>query len=623
MAMASLNSIDRRASKVPLLRPGGRGLGIGCWIIGGATNNYTCRLVLTWLLATYLTAHSAVADTSGVVSYNFDVKPILSDRCYRCHGPDAKQRKADLRLDVPTGSQSAVAKQLIKPGHPDESQLFQRITEENPHRRMPPADAKLPPITTKEARIIGAWIEQGATWEPHWSFLPLAPVAVPSVHDHRWPRNPIDTFVLARLEAAGMVASPEADKQTLLRRVTLDLTGLPPTLQDREKFINDQSPTAYEKVVDRLLSSDRFGERLAVHWLDLARYSDTYGYQIDRNRRVWPWRDWIIRALNNNMPYDQFLTWQLAGDLLPNATDEQVLATTFNRLHPQKAEGGSTEEEFRVEYVADRVHTFGTAFLGLTLECCRCHDHKYDPIHQREYYELFAFFNNVDECGLYSIFTTMTPTPTLMLADEQTKTKIAQHESVIFDAEHQLQTLHHTRRDAFDEWLDDRKPDTNPLIPGLIAHFPFDRWEETGKLANTIDPEAPAESTVENHLVVGRQGGAIEFSGDQEVTTKVGNFTRNQPFSLSLWTHIPKFFDRAVVLHRSRAWTDAGSRGYQLLIEDGQLSFSLIHFWPGNALRVKTEQPLPLNPPRWPKPTKACSTSEPPSAGATSAPHPK
>ncbi|NIL97656.1 MAG: DUF1549 domain-containing protein, partial [Planctomycetales bacterium] len=321
------------------------------------------------------------------------------------------------------------------------------------------------------------------------------------------------------------------------------------------------------------LAKSQYGERMAVDWLDTARYSDTYGYQVDRNRFVWPWRDWVIRAFNENLPYDQFILWQLAGDLLPNATDQQILATTFNRLHPQKVEGGSVPEEFRVEYVADRNHTFAMAFLGLTLECARCHDHKYDPISQKEYYQLFAFFNSIDESGLYSFHTSAVPTPTLLLADPQQQAQLVALDQAVTDTQRRLAEVAVAREEAFAQWLPQRP--TQATLPGRVAHLDFEK------------PHAHSQQ------VPGRIGKAAQLTGDDGIGLHVGNFPRYQPFSVSLWIRTPDVKQRAVVFHRSGGWTDAGSRGYQLLIEQGKLSWSLIHFWPGNAVRIRTTAAIP------------------------------
>jgi hypothetical protein len=323
------------------------------------------------------------------------------------------------------------------------------------------------------------------------------------------------------------------------------------------------------------------------------RYSDTYGYQQDRDRLVWPYRDWVIRAFNHNMPYDEFVTEQLAGDLLPNANDDTILATTFNRLHSQKVEGGSVPEEFRVEYVADRTHTFGTAFLGLTLECCRCHDHKYDPIPQRDYYRLFAFFQNIDEAGLYSWFTQATPTPTLCLTSDSQRSQQTTLEDAVSAAEKQLvgYAQSDAAQNAYEAWLVRPTSATTTTI-APAATRDHQTVSLSGQIKHLDFEKSPGGR---NGHVAGKFGKAVKLTGDDAVGVGVGNFRRYQPFAISLWLNTPDVKDRAVVFHRSRAWTDAASRGYQLLIEDGKLSWSLIHFWPGNAIRVRTTAPLRTN----------------------------
>ena len=558
---------------------------------------FACLLILVCFRA------SAAADESPPVDFNFEIRPIFSDRCYKCHGPDGENREADLRLDL----EASAKESAIVPGNLDESELYARVSSSDPDVRMPPPDSKLS-LTEKEIQLLGRWIEQGAKWNEIWSFVPPRQIALPEIYDRSWPRNAIDLFVLARLERAGLAPSPPAPREKLIRRTTFDLTGLPPSLEQLDAFLSDTSPDAFGRLVDKLLASDAFGERMAAVWLDVARYSDTYGFQVDRDRHVWPWRDWVIKAFNENMPYDKFVTWQLAGDLLPAATDEQILATTFNRLHPQKVEGGSVPEEFRVEYVADRNQTFATAFLGLTLECARCHDHKYDPITQREYYQLFAFFDKVDEAGLYSYFTNSVPTPTLLLMDDATKVKLGDLTARVAEEEAKLAVQRSTQRAAFQQWLQQRSTGGSPVkndspssedsdatsnnpsstephqshvveIPGQLAHLTFETAKEIGA----------------NKMVPGYRGNAVRLTGDDAVGLKVGNFARCEPFSIGLWMNTPDEKERAVVFHRSRAWTDAASRGYQLLIEEGRLSASLIHFWPGNAIRVRTVEKMPLN----------------------------
>lgn len=558
----------------------------------GARLTTAAHVLLGFAVAWSAAGAWAQDDPNRPIDFNRDIRPILSDKCFHCHGPDAEQRQAGLRLDQREGATSELDSGVtaIVPGKPDESELIYRVESEDEYERMPPADAKLPPLTAEQKELLRRWIAAGANWEEHWSLVPLRDTPLPAVKAQEWVQNPIDQFVLAKLEAKQITPAPEADKETLLRRVYFTLTGLPPTPTEVDAFLADESPDAYEKVVDRLLASPRYGEHVAVHWLDLARYSDTFGYQVDKDRRVWPWRDWVVKALNENLPYDDFITWQLAGDLLPDATDEQILATAFNRLHPQNAEGGSTEEEFRIEYVADRVETFGLAFLGLTVQCAKCHDHKFDPITQKEFYQLSDFFDNIDECGLSSYFTDATPTPALLLTEPGMRDDLTLDAQVIATAEERCRALPATREAEFTKWLDQRTP--SAAVAGLVARFDFDSQEE-GKFPATNKDVKPARSNDSNKLVPGKHGQAVLLSGDDEVKTEVGNFDRQDPFTVSLRMQTPDVKDRAVVFHRSRAWTDAGSRGYELLVVDGKLQASLIHFWPGNAISVRTPEQIP------------------------------
>jgi hypothetical protein len=342
------------------------------------------------LFLTGLSAHAAV-------DFSRDVLPILSDNCFQCHGPDAKARKAGLRLDSEQGALRK-ANAVIAPGKSAASELIRRITSTDPDEKMPPPRSNHK-LTPRQIELLRRWIDEGARWGRHWAFQKPRRPALPAVTDRRWPINSIDFFVLARLEAEGLRPSPEASREALIRRLTLDLTGLPPTPQEVDAFVADAAPDAYEKVVERLLASPHNGERMAWDWLDAARYADSNGYQGDGERTMWPWRDWVVAALNRNLPFEQFTLWQLAGDLLPGATLEQKLATGFCRNHMINGEGGRIAEENRVDYVMDMTETVGTVWLGLTLTCCRCHDHKFDPLLQREYYGLFAFFNQTPVNG--------------------------------------------------------------------------------------------------------------------------------------------------------------------------------------------------------------------------------
>lgn len=355
------------------------------------------------------------------VDFNLHIKPILSDRCFKCHGPDARARNGKFRLDIESEAfaalDSAGKRFAIVPGDPKQSELMHRIRTDDPEEKMPPPESNLS-LSPQEIDLLKKWIRQGAEWKPHWAFIPPAPPELPAVSDPDWPQNEIDYFVLARLDREGLQPSSPESPAKLIRRLSFDVRGLPPEPEEIDAFLADDSPDAYEKVVDRMLASAAYGERMAVEWLDLARYGDTQGYHHDLERNMWPWRDWVIQAFNQNLPYDQFVIWQLAGDLLPNPSYEQQLATAFNRNNKITQECGVIEEEFRVEYVVDRTNTMGTAFLGLTLGCAQCHDHKYDPLSQEEYYQLFAFFNQVPEKGKWQSFRGTAP-PFLPLPDSQ------------------------------------------------------------------------------------------------------------------------------------------------------------------------------------------------------------
>ncbi len=539
---------------------------------------------------------AAADERTGQVDFDRDVRPILSDRCFACHGPDAQRRQADLRLDTSESVFASLGDSMwiVRPGDLERSELYQRISVEDDDLRMPPVDSKLA-LNDQEKNVLRRWIEQGAPWKQHWAFQPITAPDVPPVSHQQWPRNAIDYFVLAKLEQQQLQPTKEAERSQLLRRLTFDLTGLPPTPEELDAFLADPEPDAYERQVDRLLASPRFGERMAVDWLDVARYADTYGYQSDVYRAMWPWRDWVVKAWNENLPFDQFVTWQLAGDLLPNPTQEQVLATAFNRHHRQTNEGGSVEEEFRVEYVSDRVNTFGTALLGLTLECARCHDHKFDPITQEEYYRLSAFFNSIDESGLYSHFTDAIPTPTLLLPDDQQRAAEADLQDRIEAAEQQLRSVAEQRDAEFAAWLQAGPHAVD--LPGLMGDYSLDEIAD-GTVANRVDPQQPGKLLDGPELVPGKLGSGLKLNGDNTISVPAGgNFARDDAFSVALWISTPDEKERAVVLHRSRAWTDAGSCGYQLLIEEGHLSASLIHFWPGNAICVRMQDKLPVG--RW------------------------
>jgi hypothetical protein len=549
-------------------------------------------------------AQSAAQAAGERVSFNYQIRPLLSDRCFRCHGPDEKARKAKMRLDTPEGAYRALDDGwfVIKPGDPSRSFLVEKIFEADADEMMPPPESHLT-LSDDERRLLVRWIEQGAAYEPHWAFVPV-PAAASLLPDAAT-GNPIDALVRARLAREQLGPQAPAEPAVLLRRLAFNLTGLPPTAAELDTFLADTAPGAYERAVARYLASPAYGERMAMDWLDLARYADTYGYQADVERDMSPWRDWVIRAFSRNLPYDRFLTWQLAGDLLPNATDEQRLATAFNRLHRQTNEGGSIEEEFRQEYVSDRVHTFGTAMLGLTLECARCHDHKFDPITQRDYYALGAFFNSIDESGLYSHFTNATPTPALPLWPADRREEHAAVEARIAALESRLAGIAREARPGFAAW----RRTARVTRPAPVVHLDFAATpmpaaegdkDRSPRLADRVAP-TPAHLHDDPQPVtdVARLAGAhgvFQFSGDNAVVHHGAPvFRRTDSFSIAVRLRPTERQDRAVLLHQSRAWTDAGSRGYEIVLDHGRPVFALTHFWPGDAVAIRAAAPLPLD----------------------------
>jgi hypothetical protein len=534
------------------------------------------------------------------LDFNFQVRPLLADRCYACHGPDEKKRKARLRLDTPEG-----AARVVVPGKPQESELFRRITADDEQERMPPRRANRT-LSKDDIEVLRRWIAEGAEFKPHWAFLPLADrVALPEVSDPRWPSSPLDRFILARLDREGLRPSPPAPRADWIRRVSFDLTGLPPTPAEVDAFLADASPAAFEKVVDRLLASPHFGERMAQEWLDFARYADSFGYQADGDSNVWPWRDWVISAFNRNLPFDQFLTWQLAGDLLPGATREQRLATAFCRLHRMTNEGGSIPEEWRNEYVSDRVHTLATAVLGLTMECARCHDHKYDPLSMKDYYGLGAFFNSIDEWGTYDS-AAFRPPPTLPLPTPQQERALANLDARVRRHEDGLREVTAARESAFRSWL--ARPGPRPEIPGLVGHFSLDAIGPGGRLDNLADAGKPGSTSAANVLVKGIVGKALRFTGDDAANFPgvPAGLDRGHPFTVAFWLQVPAVLKEGIVFHRE-AGTDTGFHGVELSFDDGRLLFALVRFWPGNAIAVRTRVVVP--PHRWVHVTAAYDAS--------------
>ena len=525
----------------------------------------------------------------GKLEFNRDIRPILSDRCYSCHGPDARGRKANLRLDSFEGATALRGKtQPVVPGDPEHSRILQRVAAPDDRLRMPPAAAGAR-LTTAEIETLRAWIQQGAEYQPHWAFIAPTAYEPPAVSNAKWVRNPVDAFVMARLDREGLQPSPEADRVTLLRRLSLDLTGLPPTPAEVDAFVKDRSPQAYEKQIDRLMASPAYGERMAMMWMDVARYADSHGYHIDSARDMWPWRDWVIRAFQQNKPYNQFVIEQLAGDLLPDATRDQKIATGFHRNHMINFEGGAIPEEYLNEYVADRAETTSTVFMGLTMGCARCHDHKYDPIKQRDFYSMYAFFNAVPEKGLDG--RTGNAEPTLRLSTPEQESRLTTLDEKIKAAE---QGLSKEQVDAvIDAWAATYQPIAAPSKQGLVAHYEFD-----GFLADISghyhhgELKGPPVTYGEGPL-----GKQVSLNGESEVDFPGAlPFDRTQSFGLALWFNS----SIATVGALLQKIDDAKSRrGMELVFDESRymgdlkrgahLFVRLTSHWPDNALVVRTK----------------------------------
>ena len=531
----------------------------------------------------------------ATVDYNWHIKPVLSDRCYKCHGPDDQARKAELRLDTQAGaygvSRDDSTQQIIVPGNVAASLLVKHISSEDPQRRMPPPESNLS-LTTREIALIKRWIDQGADWKPHWAFTSPTRPTLPEVRNENWVRGPIDHFILHSIESAGLNPSEEADRAKLLRRVTFDLTGLPPTPTELSAFLNDTREDAYERVVDELLARPTYGERMTSMWLDIARYADTHGYQDDRPRTMWPWRDWVVRAFNENLAYDDFVIWQIAGDLLPEATFEQRLATGFNRNHAITQEGGVVAEEYLTEYVADRTNTTATAFLGLTMECARCHDHKYDPILQEEYYSMFAFFNGVDEQAQINYFD-LSPRPAIRLEDPELEASIVQTAAGIDSIEQVVADW--PQRLPPPGWT----PDLETTIEsGLLTSLPLDSLDGLVSPAH-VGPDGLANTGLEKVLAPplvteGKRGNGLTFDGQNFLNLGPdADFEWYDRFSLSTWILIQDQPKDIALLSKRNGEQKRG--GYDLArTKDGWLRLRLIH--DGNhQISVQTTQAIPAN----------------------------
>ena len=549
------------------------------------------------LLSVWLVVQLAPAAAPAKLEYNRDVRPILSENCFTCHGPDSAVRKAKLRLDH---FEDAIAKRedgepAIVPGKPDASEAIRRIFATDDDLMPPEKSHKV--LTPEQKDLLKRWIADGAKYQPHWSLLAPQRSAPPKVRNEKWPRNPVDNFILARLEQEKLKPAPEADRRTLARRLSLDLTGLPPAPAEVEAFVEDKSPDAYEKLVDKFLASPHWGEHRGRYWLDAARYGDTHGIHIDNFREIWAYRDWVIHALNSNMPFDQFTIEQLAGDLLPKPTLEQKIASGFNRCNITTSEGGAIDEEYNVLYARDRTETTSAVWLGLTTGCAVCHDHKYDPISQKEFYSLSAFFNNTTQKAMDGNVKDTPPIVVVPKAGDRDR-----WDDLVLEKKAGQQRIDDRKKSAqpdFDAWL------TNGAATQLISRLPSDKLlahialsdDTETNLNATIGGESRTLSVATN---ITWQDGAVAakaFTVRTATTPEfadVGDFERDQPVTYAAWVKLSDSRDGAVF---ARMDEDKDFRGWDLWLEGGKPGTHIVHKWPDDAIKVVSKKELPKN--RW------------------------
>lgn len=550
----------------------------------------TTPIVACWLLlATPIASAQAVR---GPIEYNKHIRPILTENCFSCHGPDSASREAGLRLDI---REEAIAAGAIVPGKSSESEMIARIFSESPKKVMPqPKTHKK--LTTAQKELLKRWVDAGAEYQPHWAFITPKRPAVPAVNNKAWVRNPIDAFVLAELERVGLAPAPEADRRTLARRMALDLIGLPPTPEQVESYVNDQAPNADERYIEMLMKSPHWGEHRGRYWLDAARYGDTHGIHFDNYREMWSYRDWVIDAFNRNMRFDQFTIEQLAGDLLPNPTLEQRVATGFNRCNITTNEGGVIAEEYLVLYTRDRVETTASVWLGLTASCAPCHDHKYDPLSQKDFYRIAAFFNNTTQ-GAMDGNIKDTP-PIVHVPTPQDRPRAAQLKQAIDQLRAKLEERKQSINADLEAWIKDVRPES------LREKLPTDKLQ----LHAAFD-EGQADTT---HIRVGQdttavklKGGfgwvagqvadkALRFAPDVNLSLPtVGDFEKDQPFSYGAWVFVPP--GRPNGSFFARMEEAIGHRGWDLYFSNGKVSAQIVNRWPNDAIKVRAETRLAEN----------------------------
>jgi mono/diheme cytochrome c family protein len=533
-------------------------------------------------------ATASLARADQAVEYNRDIRPILAENCFACHGPDSASRKADLRLDQ---RDVAVKAEAIVPGNAGESELVARIDATDPSEIMPPPSTRKT-LAPADRELLKRWIAAGAEYQPHWSLIPPRRPALPAVQNEAWVRNPIDRFILARLEREGLTPAPEADRRTLARRLSLDLTGLPPEPSVVEAFVNDAAPEAYSRLVDRFLDSADWGEHRGRYWLDAARYADTHGIHFDNYREIWSYREWVIRAFNDNMPFDRFTIEQLAGDLLPNATLDQRIASGFNRCNITTSEGGAIDDEYLVLYARDRTETTALVWMGLTAGCAVCHDHKFDPLSQKEFYALSAFFNNTTQRAMDGNIKD-TP-PTIAVPRPPDRPRWDELQTLVASARREADERRQSARGEFDRWLASAAPSAfADMLPseGLRVLAPFGEGQGAS-VGLTVDGAA-------RHLAInsaGWQPGQIDRKAlAVEAATRLelpdaGDFEKDQAFSYGAWVKVPRPGISGALM--ARMDDGQGYRGWDLWLDNGRLSAHIISTWPDDALKVIARTPL-------------------------------
>ncbi len=550
-------------------------------------------LVLSSLCLCVSVVPSAAQGAEKKIGYNHDVRPILAENCFACHGADSAARKADLRLDR---RDDAIKSEAIVPGDVEKSSLIERILSDNKSHLMPPPKTKKK-LTDAQKEILKRWIAKGAEYEPHWSFIPPKRPPLPAVKNTGWVRNPIDHFILADLEKRGLQPAPEADRRTLARRLSLDLTGLPPEPADVEAFVNDKRPDAYERYVDKMLASPHWGEHRARYWLDAARYADTHGIHFDNYREMWSYRDWVINAFNRNLTFDQFTLSQLAGDLLPNRTLDQLVASGFNRCNITSNEGGLIPEEYLVLYTRDRTETTARVFLGLTANCAVCHDHKFDPLTMKDFYSMSAFFNNTTQGAMDGNIKDTPPIVFVPRMEDRPRWDVLAKE--LADVRKQAEARKQTARADFEKWLASNKPGalaTGPLPTDALRFHAALNEGSGGTIHLTVDGKprtaALASGAAWDAGHVAEKAFKVQSGGTLEVAD-VGDFDNNQGFSYGAWIKLTKEGQYGAIFARMDDQHDF--RGWDLWVQNGQVGAHIVNKWPDDAVKVVTRNPVKTN----------------------------